>query len=63
MIRDINARFLRARFPEYSPEKAEQVLDELERPRGAHHGVRHEDLLRAARPRASSAARASPRSR
>ncbi|MBI1796007.1 MAG: phenylacetate-CoA oxygenase subunit PaaI [Candidatus Eisenbacteria bacterium] len=46
MIRDINVRFIRARFPEYAPERAEQVLDDLERSRGAHQGVRHEDLLR-----------------
>ncbi len=46
MIRDINARFIRARFPDYAPERAEQALDELEQTRGAHHGVRHEDLLR-----------------
>ena len=46
MIRDINARFLRARFPEYGAEKAEQVLADLERSRGAHRGVRHDDLLR-----------------
>src|SRR5215510_8692449 len=45
MIRDINLRFLRARFPDYSPEKAEQVMSELERSRGAHQGVRFEDLL------------------
>src|SRR5206468_8565493 len=45
MIRDINLRFLRARFADYSPEQAERVLDELERSRGVHHGVRHEDLL------------------
>ena len=46
MIRDINLRFIRGRFPAYSPEQAEQALAELERARGAHHGVRHEDLLR-----------------
>jgi 1,2-phenylacetyl-CoA epoxidase catalytic subunit len=46
MIRDINLRFIRARFPTYSPEQAEAALAELERSRGAHHGVRHEDLLR-----------------
>jgi 1,2-phenylacetyl-CoA epoxidase catalytic subunit len=51
MIRDINARFVRARFPDYSPEKTEQVLDELERSRGTHQGVRHEDLLRMPDPR------------
>jgi 1,2-phenylacetyl-CoA epoxidase catalytic subunit len=46
MIRDINARFVRARFPEYSPETAEQVLDELDETRGTHQGLKHEDLLR-----------------
>ena len=45
MIRDINLRFLRARFPDYPPEKADQVMSELERSRGAHQGVRFEDLL------------------
>ena len=46
MIRDINSRFVRARFPEYSPEKAEQVLGELDQTRGAHQGLKHDDLLR-----------------
>ena len=45
MLRDINVRFLRARFPEYSPEKAEEVLAELERSHGRHLGVEYEDLL------------------
>jgi 1,2-phenylacetyl-CoA epoxidase catalytic subunit len=51
MIRDINVRFVRARFPEYSPDRAEQVVDELERSRGSHQGVRHDDLLRMPDPR------------
>ncbi|HEY3216371.1 MAG TPA: Phenylacetic acid catabolic protein [Candidatus Eisenbacteria bacterium] len=46
MIRDINLRYLRARFPDYRPEKAEQVLDEFERTRGRHQGVAYEDLLK-----------------
>jgi len=46
MIRDINSRFLRARFPDYSPEKVEQVMRELEASRGTHHGVAFGDLLR-----------------
>jgi len=46
MIRDINLRFIRARFTGYSPEQAEQALAELERTRGVHHGLRFEDLLR-----------------
>jgi benzoyl-CoA 2,3-dioxygenase component B len=45
MVRDINARYLRARFPEYGPEKVDQVLDELERGRGRHQGVAYEDLI------------------
>ena len=46
MIRDINLRFLRARFPGDSPEKAEGRLDRIERERGRHDGVGPEDLLR-----------------
>ena len=46
MIRDINTRFIRARFPEYSPERAEQVMNELEASRGTHQGVRWDELLR-----------------
>jgi len=46
MIRDINLRFLRARFPGESPEKAENRLESLERDRGRRDGVAHEDLLR-----------------
>ena len=46
MIHDINSRYLRARFPDYAPDKAEQILAEIERTHGAHLGVRYEDLLR-----------------
>ena len=46
MLRDINARYLRARFPDYAPEKVDAALDDLERSRGTHHGVRWDDLLR-----------------
>jgi benzoyl-CoA 2,3-epoxidase subunit B len=46
MLHDINTRFVRARFPEYSPEKTEQVLDELARSRGTHRGVPFDELLR-----------------
>jgi benzoyl-CoA 2,3-epoxidase subunit B len=46
MIHDINSRFIRARFPEYSPEKTEQVLGELEKSRGTHRGVSADELLR-----------------
>jgi 1,2-phenylacetyl-CoA epoxidase catalytic subunit len=51
MIRDINARFIRARFPEDAPDKAEAALEALEQTRGTHRGVRHEDLLRVPDPR------------
>ncbi len=45
MIRDVNSRFVRARFPEYSPEQADDVITELERSRGTHRGLKHDDLL------------------
>jgi len=46
MVRDINVRFIRARFPELNAESAEQALAELERSRGSYRGVTFEDLLR-----------------
>jgi benzoyl-CoA 2,3-dioxygenase component B len=46
MLRDINSRYLRARFPDYGPEKIDHVLDDLERGGSKHHGVQFEDLLR-----------------
>ncbi len=46
MMRDINLRFLRARFPEYTPEQAEQALAAIQGDHGVHRGVRCEDLLR-----------------
>jgi 1,2-phenylacetyl-CoA epoxidase catalytic subunit len=46
MVRDINTRFLRARFPDETPDRIEQALTTLERERGTWHGVGHEDLLR-----------------
>ncbi len=46
MVRDINGRYLRARFPSYAPDKIEQVLSDLERSRGKHEGVAFTDLLR-----------------
>jgi 1,2-phenylacetyl-CoA epoxidase catalytic subunit len=51
MVRDINARYLRARFPAYAPDRIEQVLDELERSRGKHDGVAWEDLIHVPDPR------------
>jgi benzoyl-CoA 2,3-epoxidase subunit B len=46
MARDINARFLRARFTDYTLERIDQVLEELERSRGTHQGVSFDELLR-----------------
>ncbi len=46
MIRDINVRFVRARFPEYDTERAEQVIADLEETRGTHRGMKMADLLR-----------------
>ena len=51
MVRDINARYLRARFPAYTPDRVEQVIDELERSRGRHDGVVWEDLIHIPDPR------------
>jgi hypothetical protein len=45
MIRDINVRFVRGRFPEYAPDKVDAVIDELERTRGSHRGLSYEDIL------------------
>src|SRR4249919_643160 len=45
MVRDINARYLRGRFPAYTPEKVEQVLDELKASHGRHQGVEYDDML------------------
>jgi hypothetical protein len=45
MARDINARFLRARFPDYALDRIDEVLDEFEWSRGSHRGVSYEDLL------------------
>ncbi len=44
MLRDVNARFLRARHAEMSPERADQVLTALERGE-RHDGLGAEDLL------------------
>jgi 1,2-phenylacetyl-CoA epoxidase catalytic subunit len=45
MIRDINMRFMRARFPDYAVEKCEQVLDDLVMSRSRHQGVSYDDLI------------------
>ena len=45
MLHDINTRFVRARFPDLTSDKAEGVIDELERTRGSYQGLRFEDLL------------------
>jgi 1,2-phenylacetyl-CoA epoxidase catalytic subunit len=46
MVRDINQRFLRARFPSASLEQVEKIQDDLERDHGRHDGVAWDDLLR-----------------
>ncbi len=46
MVRDINSRFIRARFPEMNAEQAEQALAALEQSRGSFRGVTHDELLR-----------------
>jgi 1,2-phenylacetyl-CoA epoxidase catalytic subunit len=51
MIRDINTRFVRARFPDDAPEKVEAVIDELERSRGSHRGLSYEAILHLPDPR------------
>jgi hypothetical protein len=51
MLHDINTRFVRARFPEYTPDKVEAVIDELQRERAAHRGLAFEELLRLPDPR------------
>lgn len=51
MLHDINTRFVRARFPEYTPDKVELVIDELERERGVHRGLAYEDLAHLPDPR------------
>jgi hypothetical protein len=46
MLRDINTRFLRTRFPGDAPEQIERALVDLERNRSAYRGVQYSDLLR-----------------
>lgn len=46
MLRDINLRFLRARFTDLDPETADQALAGLERSRGTYRGVAFDELLR-----------------
>jgi hypothetical protein len=46
MVRDINARFLRARFPELAADVVDAALTELEKSRGSFRGVAFTDLLR-----------------
>lgn len=45
VVRDLNVRYLRARLPELSSQGALDLLDRLERDRGAEQGVAWEDLL------------------
>ena len=51
MVRDINTRFVRARFPDYSPDKIEAVIEDLEKSRGSHMGLKFEDILHLPDPR------------
>jgi len=51
MIRDINTRFVRARFPDYTPDKVEAVIEELERSHGTHKGLAYDEILRLPDPR------------
>ena len=51
MLRDINLRYLRARTPNESPERAEAALERLERERGKVDGVSYQDLLHLPDPR------------
>jgi benzoyl-CoA 2,3-dioxygenase component B len=46
MVRDINMRFLRARWPSVPPDQVEWTLARLEQERGRDDGVSWEDLLR-----------------
>ncbi len=51
LVDDLNQRYVRARFPGASREKADQVIDTLRRERGVHDGVAWDDLLRLPDPR------------
>lgn len=51
MVRDINTRFVRARFPGYTPDKIEAVIDELEKSRGSHQGLSFDEILHLPDPR------------
>jgi hypothetical protein len=51
LVRDLNRRYLRARFPEKSPEAIEQLYERLERDKGTAEGVSSmDDLLRLPHP-------------
>jgi hypothetical protein len=51
MLHDINTRFVRARFAEYTPDKVEAVVSDLMESHGVHRGLAYEDLLRLPDPR------------
>ncbi len=51
MVRDINTRFVRARFPGYSPDQVESAIDEIERTHGSHEGLPFEAILHLPDPR------------
>jgi hypothetical protein len=45
MLHDINSRYVRARFPEYGPERVDEVIAEVQRSRSRHRGMEYDDLL------------------
>ncbi|NOT34322.1 MAG: hypothetical protein HOP12_09155 [Candidatus Eisenbacteria bacterium] len=46
MVHDINTRFVRARFPDDTPDRVEGAISELLRDRGTHRGIAYDELLR-----------------
>ncbi|MGH7725711.1 MAG: Phenylacetic acid catabolic protein [Candidatus Eiseniibacteriota bacterium] len=45
LVRDLNQRFLRARYPNKSPQDIDALYDQLVRDRGSAEGTRHDELL------------------
>ncbi len=48
LVRDLNQRFLKARYPDKSPEALDTIYDALVRDRGTVEGTRYEELLKLA---------------
>jgi len=46
LLRDLNLRFLRARYPSKSPEDTERMLDAIVRERSAIDGTTYDDILK-----------------